>query len=89
MSQAGGRKMADRFCVSVAFGLLFATHAQAQERIAVPGAPSRPVELSEAFPWDEPVEQTFTVESVLRWRSGTPAEGQQQTLVRPGRNDDR
>jgi hypothetical protein len=81
--------MADRFCVWAALGLLFAAHAQAQQRVAVHGEPSRPVELSEAFPWDEPVEQTFTVDSVLRWRRGRAAEGQQQSLIQPDRNDDR
>jgi hypothetical protein len=78
--------MAGRFRVAVALGLLLATHTQAQEQIAPRGAPSRPIELSEAFPWDEPVEQTFTVDSVLRWRRGSPAEAQQQTLIRAGRN---
>jgi len=81
--------MANRFCVAVAVGLLFAPHGHAQGRTAVHGAPSRPVELSEAFPWDEPVEQTFTVDSVLRWRRGTPAEGQQQTLLRASRKHER
>jgi hypothetical protein len=38
--------------------------------------------VSEAFPWDAPVEQTFTVDSVLRWRRGTPVEGQQRTVSR-------
>ena len=78
--------MPDRFRVMVAVGLLFATHAQAQERVIAYGAPLRPIELSEAFPWDEPVEQTFTVDSVLRWRRAPPAEGQQQTLTGAGRN---
>ena len=84
-----GAKMADRFWLAMAVGLLFATHAQAQDRTAVHGAPSRPVELSEAFPWDEPVEQTFTVDSVLRWRRGMPAEGKQQHLIRADSHHER
>jgi hypothetical protein len=78
--------MANRFCVAAAVGLLFAVHVHAQARNAIHGVPSRHVELSEAFPWDEPVEQTFTVDSVLRWRRGTVSE---QTLVRAGRNQER
>jgi hypothetical protein len=74
--------MANRFWVAAAIGLLFASHARAQDRAAAGAAASRPVELSEAFPWDEPVEQTFTVASVLRWRRGVPADRQQVDLIR-------
>jgi hypothetical protein len=42
--------MADRLSVALAFGLLCVTHAQVQEKIAIHGTSSRPVELSEAFP---------------------------------------
>lgn len=73
----------------VASGLLFAVHAHVQGRTAVHGPPSRPVELSEAFPWDEPVEQTFTVNSVLRWRRSLPVERRQQNLVRSRGYDER
>jgi hypothetical protein len=66
--------MADRYCVAVAACFLFAHCAYGQGQTASRGAPSRHVELSEAFPWDEPVEQTFTVNSVLRWRRGAAAE---------------
>jgi hypothetical protein len=81
--------MAKRFCAAVAGGLLFAVQAHVQARAAVHGAPSRPVELSEAFPWDAPVEQTFTVESVLRWRRSLPVERNQQTLFGAGGTPDR
>ena len=74
--------MASRICVTVAFGLLFSAHAYAQGHTASRGATSQAAELSEAFPWDEPVEQTFSVESVLRWRRGTAAERDHQTLIR-------
>jgi hypothetical protein len=32
-----------------------------------------PAEICEAFPWDVPVEQSFTVASVLRWRRAMAA----------------
>jgi len=81
--------MANRFCSAVASRILFAVHAHAQGRTAVYGPPSRPVELSEAFPWDEPVEQTFTVDSMLRWRRGMLPERNQQTLIGAGDRPER
>jgi hypothetical protein len=78
--------MANWFCETAAVGLLLVTQAHAQGRTATHGTPSRPLELSEAFPWDEPVEQTFSVDSVLRWRRSTAGE---HTLVRAIRNHER
>jgi hypothetical protein len=55
--------MSDRFWAAVAAGalLVFASGAGAS-------AAGQPAELCEAFPWDVPVEQSFTPASVLRWR---------------------
>ena len=61
-------KMSDMLWVAAAIGLLVCPGAVAREPVASQPAPSRPVELCEAFPWDEPVEQTLTVELVLHWR---------------------
>jgi len=74
-----------RFRFAVAIGLLFSVGAQAQQ----PGhtAERQPAELCEAFPWDVPVEHSFSVDSVLRWRqaSGNPMQAEQRVpLAQPG-----
>jgi hypothetical protein len=76
--------MSHAVCLAVAFGLLFSPGAQAQERTTGGGGQSRPVELCEAFPWDVPVEQSFTVASVLRWRRGEHDVRQARKSVRDG-----
>jgi hypothetical protein len=54
--------------IAVAFALLCSSGARAEE-VTPSGAPHRqPAEICEAFSWDVPVEQSFTPESVLRWR---------------------
>jgi hypothetical protein len=54
--------------IAVPAALLFSSGAQAEE-VTLGGAPHRrPAEICEAFSWDVPVEQSFTPESVLRWR---------------------
>lgn len=68
-----GSKMSVTIWLGLAAGLVFSVDAQAQSAVSGHGDPSRPIELCEAFPWDEPVEQTFTVASVLRWRRGGQA----------------
>jgi hypothetical protein len=80
-----GTKMSDLFWPAVAVGFLVSVDAEVQERAAFHGGPSWPVELSEAFPWNEPVEQTFAVDSMLRWRRSGPAKGKRQRPVRAGR----
>jgi hypothetical protein len=45
-------------------GLTLVHDARAQESVAQ----GTLAEICEAFPWDVPVEQSFTVASVLRWR---------------------
>jgi hypothetical protein len=50
------------FCLAAFSGLVFSLGAHGQEKV------SAPVEICEAFPWDIPVEKSFTVASVLRWR---------------------
>jgi hypothetical protein len=66
MATRGGK--AKLLGTSVLIGLTLGHHVRAEE----PGAPQRrtppPTEICEAFPWDVPVEQSFTVASVLRWR---------------------
>jgi hypothetical protein len=37
-----------------------------------------PTEVCEAFPWDVPVEQSFSVESVMRWRRAMRERGPRQ-----------
>jgi hypothetical protein len=64
--------MSEIFRVIVAIGLLVSTGTKAQEPVCGRGEPSRSMELCQAFPWDEPVEQTFTVGSVVRWRQTAP-----------------
>jgi hypothetical protein len=56
--------------LTVAAGLLFSFAAQAREPDFGESSAARHIELCEAFPWDEPVEQTFTVDAVSRWRRG-------------------
>lgn len=63
--KADRRKMANWSCLAMSVGLLFAPFARAQGRTAVQSAASRHVELSEAFPWDESVEQAYTGQSAL------------------------
>lgn len=77
-------RMSDVVCVATAFGLLASPHAQAQQRASADARQSPPVELCEAFPWDVPVEQSFTVASVLRWRHGEQAVRQARNSLREG-----
>jgi hypothetical protein len=37
-----------------------------------------PTEVCEAFPWDVPVEQSFSAESVMRWRRAMREQGPRQ-----------
>ena len=57
--------------VIVAIGLLVSASAQAREDVSDRVGPTRTIELCQAFPWDEPVEQTFSVASVINWRRAT------------------
>ena len=60
-------------------GLLCAPYVQADEAVSGRGRPKPPTELCEAFPWDVPVEQSFTTESVMRWRRAMQVQRVQQS----------
>jgi hypothetical protein len=59
-------------------GLLCASCAQADESVSRRARPEPPIEICEAFPWDVPVEQSFTAKSVMRWRRAMQEQRTQQ-----------
>ena len=71
--------MSHVFWVTVTVALVTSHGAQAHDPVAGNGGQSRSAELCEAFPWDVPVDRSFTAESVLRWRRG-------ENDARPPRN---
>lgn len=78
-----GSNMSNKFWVTVAIlvpCLLSAPCVQADEAASGRGRPKPPTELCEAFPWDVPVEQSFTTESVMRWRRAMQEERVQQPV---------
>ena len=77
----GGSNMSGTLRVIIAIGLMCSPAARAQEFDPDHDANSRSVELCQAFAWDEPIEQTFTVASVLRWRHGVRIAGGQHVEV--------
>jgi hypothetical protein len=77
----GGSNMSGALRVIIAIGLMCSSAARAQEFGPDRDASSHSVELCQAFAWDEPIEQTFTVASVLRWRHGVRIAGGQQVEV--------
>jgi hypothetical protein len=60
--------MPDLIRIALAFALLFSSGAQAEEVVQGKVPRRQPAEICEAFSWGVPVEQSFTPESVLRWR---------------------
>jgi len=63
--------MSNKFWVTAAIlvpGLLCAPWVRANDTMSRHGRSEPPIEVCESFPWDVPVEQSFTAESVSRWR---------------------
>jgi hypothetical protein len=75
--------MSDRYRAAVAVGVLLFMAAQAGANGPGRGDAVRPNELCEAFPWDVPVEQSFTAAAILRWRRGYDAARRAASLGRP------
>jgi hypothetical protein len=57
--------------VAAAIGLIFSGGVQAQE--TTHDMHGQPIEVSEAFPWDMPTENSFSAAAVLRWRRAQAA----------------
>lgn len=78
-----GSNMSNKFWLTAAIlvpGLLGAPCVQADEAVPGRGRPKPPTELCEAFPWDVSVEQSFTTESVMRWRRAMQEQNAQQSV---------
>jgi hypothetical protein len=73
-------KTSNVFWAIAAVGLLFSPAVHAGESASGRDGTSRSIELCQAFPWDAPVEQTFSVASVLRWRRAVHSVRQQQPI---------
>jgi hypothetical protein len=77
-----GSNMSNKFRVIAAIlvrGLVCAPCVLAGEAAPDHRRPDPPIEVCEAFPWDVPVEQSFSAESVLRWRRAMPEQGPRQS----------
>ena len=73
--------MSNKFWVIAAIlvpDLLCAPCVLADETLGRHGRPEQPIEVCEAFPWDVPVEHSFTAESVMRWRRAMQEQGARQ-----------
>jgi hypothetical protein len=89
-----GSDLSNKFWLSAAIlvpGLLCAPCVLADETVPGHGRAEPPIEVCEAFPWDVPVEQSFTAESVMRWRRAMqeqdaqqPGKSVPQPVLRPG-----
>jgi hypothetical protein len=76
--------MSNKFWLTAAIlvpGLLRVPFVLAEEAVPRHGRPEPPIEVCEAFPWDVPVEQSFTAESVMRWRRAMQEQGARQTAM--------
>ena len=74
--------MSNKFWVTAAIlgsGLPGAPCVLADETVPRHRRPEPPTELCEAFPWDVPVEQSFTTESVMRWHRAMQVQRVQQS----------
>jgi hypothetical protein len=76
--------MSSIFRLTLALCVLVSLGAKAQETGSTRDGQREDAEVCEAFSWDVPVEQSFSVESVLRWRRLTRGAGQQQHPRSPG-----
>lgn len=66
-------------------GLVSGPRVEAGDSMSRGSRPEPPVEICEAFPWDVPVEQSFTAELVLRWRRAMTERGARPARVVPAR----
>ena len=78
-----GSNMSNKFWLTAAIlvpSLLRAPCVRADEAVSGRGRPTPPIELCEAFPWDVPIEQSFTTESVMRWRRAMQEQAARQPV---------
>jgi len=73
--------MSNVFRATAAIGLLLSSVVEAQQTSRIGREPQ--TELCEAFAWDVPLELSFSVGSVVRWRLGTRNQQQADQRV-PG-----